>query len=189
MIRRTTDALSSVATIGVGNENVLMLNILMLKCFFQGRATLFWRHRYHLGWLLLLSILLITSCTPTLSQVMHPCDQVPTGQKELLLLAEAKQQLQAYLEAQALTAIIEVKEEGSFMLGAYPGARAFWSIRVGAPALAVEDTARLDDLALAAYCLRPGWVWLKITLPSGETTLVSYAQADLEELYQKKGAP
>ena len=146
------------------------------------------RYSYGLSRFLLV-VLLVGGCTPTFSHAVHPCDQFPPAEEASLLLSEAKRHLQAYLPTQEVTATIQVKEEGSFMLGAYPGERALWSIQVSAPALAVEDTARLNNLALAAYCLRPGWVWLKITLPSGETTMVSYAQADLEELYRKKGDP
>ena len=132
---------------------------------------------------------MVTSCVPVSTQVAHPCQRPVGNDEQLLLVAEAKQQLQTYLQAKAITANVEAKEEGAFMLGAYPRAQVLWSIRISQPPLTTADTNIMDDITLAAYCLRSGWVWLNITDPSGDTTMVSYAQADLEELYRQKGYP
>jgi len=136
--------------------------------------------------LLLLANLMIANCTSSKTGLPHPCEQATLNDNEPLLLADANRRLQRYLEVQGLTAQIQAQEEGAFMLGAYPRSRVLWSIRVMKPALkADDDRAALDEIALAAYCLRPGWVWLNIASPAGQTRLISYPQADLEKLSVK----
>lgn len=146
--------------------------------------------KYHrLCLLFLLTGTIIISCapTPSASRLTHPCHQTTSNQEPLLLLNQASEQLQAYLETIQLTATLQVKEEGALMLGAYPRAKVLWAIRVTEPAISADDQPLLEDIALAAYCLRSGWVWLNIRPPSQKRILISYTLSDLEELYHKKG--
>ena len=146
------------------------------------------RYSRGLGLMLLLGYLILPACRPDSPAVVHPCADPSLPKRETLLsLAEATRQLQTYLEAKAVIAKVRVREEGAFMLGAYPRSRVLWSIQVADPALTPEDESRLADIALGAYCLRTGWVWLSLTTPTGQTRLISYAQADLETLHHKKG--
>jgi hypothetical protein len=135
---------------------------------------------------LLLSISLVVSgCGLMVAEPASTEALVNTSAPVPLPMSEATKRLQEYLQSEEITATIQVQEEGAFMCGAYPRPLVVWSIRVTEPALTVAD-AQLDDIALAACCLRPGWVRLRVTEPSGISTVVTYAQADLEELSLKR---
>jgi hypothetical protein len=137
--------------------------------------------------LLVLQIAVISACGLVPGDVTSPGREPTAARQEVLLLSEATARLQKYLEATAVTAVVQAQEEGAFMCGAYPRSRVIWSIRVTEPPLAPDDP-RLDDIALVAYCLRPGWVRFRVPerADSG-TTLIMYTIPEIEELLTKKG--
>jgi hypothetical protein len=143
-----------------------------------------WRFGLWLWWV----SLAIVGCAPTADAVTHPCLSPPEQTQDLPLLVEAIQHMQRYLEAQGMTTQVQTREEGGLMLGAYPRPQALWTIRLTEPALA-EDDPRLADIARAAYCLRPGGVWLTITTLAGQTRLMSYPPAGLKMLLKNEESP
>lgn len=66
------------------------------------------------------------------------------------------------------------------MLGAYLRSQVLWSIRIVEPKM-FEDDSHLLEIALAAYCLRQGWVWLNIHSSDRGRQLISYSQDALEQ--------
>lgn len=117
---------------------------------------------------------------PAAGKQVEPCQQTAAAVSNPLSLATATQQLQEYLEARAIIATIDAREEGAFMLGAYPRPQVFWSIRITTPSFFPDDP-QLALIAQAAYCLRAGGVWLTITSPEGSKSLVSFSPTDLAE--------
>jgi hypothetical protein len=136
---------------------------------------------------LALQIVVISGCGAVPGDLTSSGEQPTAGRQQMLLLSEATARLQQYLEATAVTAVVQAQEEGAFMCGAYPRPRVIWSVRITGPPLAADDP-RLGDIALAAYCLRPGWVRFRVSGGTdGGTTMVMYTMPEIEELLNKKG--
>lgn len=99
---------------------------------------------------------------------------------EPLSLADSREQMLLVLEAAGFTAEVSIRSEHSLMLGAYPGARVLWTIRVTDPLLSGDD-ARLTELAASASCLRSGWVWWFIMSADGKREMIVFSETDIAE--------
>lgn len=142
-------------------------------------------HRQALTWWIggLLGVML-AACASSAQAPVDPCEQSEAADGALPSLVEAQEALQAYLESHSLTAAVQVSEESRAMLGAYPGPKALWRIRITAPVLN-EDDPQMREIAQAAYCIRPGGVWITISTGAGESRLVSFSPSMLDGLTEE----
>lgn len=127
----------------------------------------------------LLVVSVVLFYRPVVQATPHPCQY--SHSNDLLLLEDARNVLGEYLHNAGFSVQIDLREEGSFMLGAYPRSDVLWSLRILEPSIMTDEIV-LEQIALAAFCLRQGWVWLSIGTRSGERELLSYSQETLENL-------
>ena len=100
--------------------------------------------------------------------------------EELVLLADAQQQMQIYLASEGIAGNVEVREEGAFMLGAYPRSDVLWSVHIEEPEFSAET------IALNAYCIRQGWVWITTVRPDAPPTITSFSQDQLAAMLRSQ---
>ena len=129
--------------------------------------------KWKLG-LVLIAIAGVASLVVTISGQSAQDGEVCIPTEELILLTDAQRQMEEYLSKARIAGIVEIREEGAFMLGAYPRSDVLWSIRIK------EAEFPPETIALNAYCIRKGWVWI-ITggVPS---KITSFSQEQLAEM-------